>query len=192
MSVRSGLLAILSLGPAYGLQLHGELELRMRRVGSINVGQIYSTLDRLQAHALVGPAGATDDGLPLYSLTEEGAAEAERWLTEAPSRPPAWQEFTGHVLLATTIPGQDAMRLVDSYRERLGAARTEALAAPDGSGDLGLAAELLQADAAIAWLDLVAARIASDHLHRPLGELRPRRGRRPGLKSSLGRRTSVD
>jgi DNA-binding PadR family transcriptional regulator len=192
VSVRSGILAVLSLGPAYGLQLHGELELRMNRAGSINVGQIYSTLDRLQARSLVEPAGTTDDGLPLYSLTAEGRAEAEAWLSGAPSSIPGWQEFTEHVLLSTTIPHLDATPLIDSYRTRFAKIKEEAGSSGVGAADLAAAGELLQADAALAWLDLVAARVAGDRLHRPLGELRPRRGRRPGVSSSPARRTSVD
>ena len=53
MSVRDGLLAILSLGPAYGLQLHSELASRSPHRGPVNVGQIYATLDRLVARGLV-------------------------------------------------------------------------------------------------------------------------------------------
>lgn len=48
MSVRDGLLALLTLGPAYGLQLHAELLDRAAHRRRVNVGQIYSTLERLR------------------------------------------------------------------------------------------------------------------------------------------------
>ena len=65
MSVRDGLVAILTLGPAYGLQLHAELARRAPHRGPVNVGQIYSTLDRLSTQRLIASAGVTDAGVAL-------------------------------------------------------------------------------------------------------------------------------
>ena len=70
VSVRDCLLAIMSLGPQYGLQLHAELTTRAPHRAATNVGQIYSTLDRLVRDAKVETGGQTADGLPLYQLTE--------------------------------------------------------------------------------------------------------------------------
>ena len=45
MSVRQGLLAILDQGDCYGSQLRAEY---LRRTGvAVNVGQVYTTLERL-------------------------------------------------------------------------------------------------------------------------------------------------
>jgi hypothetical protein len=41
MSVRDGLLSVLTLGPAYGLQMHAELASRAPHRKPVNVGQIY-------------------------------------------------------------------------------------------------------------------------------------------------------
>jgi hypothetical protein len=57
VSVRDGILAILSMGPAYGLQLHSELTSRAPHRKPVNVGQIYGTLDRLAKQGLIEPAG---------------------------------------------------------------------------------------------------------------------------------------
>ena len=56
MSVRDGLLAVLSLGEGYGLQLHSELAARAPHRSPVNVGQIYSTLERLARAGLVESA----------------------------------------------------------------------------------------------------------------------------------------
>ena len=58
MSVRSSLLAILTMGPAYGFQLHGELAVRTAGRRSVNVGQIYATLERLVVQGAVESADA--------------------------------------------------------------------------------------------------------------------------------------
>ena len=176
MSIRSGILAVLTATDAYGLQLHGELEERTERVGRVNVGQIYSTLDRLVTAGLVRASGSTDDGLPLYGLTDEGAGAGEAWLTEASIEgADPWGDMTFKVLLATSLGHEGAPALVAHYRAVW---RREATAAEGRSpGDL---ARRRLAAAALAWLDdLEALPGGLEALATPLRNERPRRGRRP-------------
>ena len=58
MSVPHALLALLSEGPKYGLRLQNEFEARTGEVWPLNVGQVYTTLQRLERDGLV----ETDDG----------------------------------------------------------------------------------------------------------------------------------
>ena len=58
MSVPHALLALLSEGPKYGLRLQAEFEARTGEVWPLNVGQVYTTLQRLERDELV----ETDDG----------------------------------------------------------------------------------------------------------------------------------
>lgn len=176
MSVRSGILAVLSLGPAYGSQVHGEIEARTERHGQINVGQIYSTLERLQTRGLVSANGLTDDGLPLYALTSSGRLEVEAWLSEA-ELDPSWADFVSHVLMAASLPHAPVFSLLTSYR-RLFASKS--VAVDDASPSLAALAAARFDEAALDWLDAVEAALQQPHaLARPLGDIRPRRGRRP-------------
>ena len=59
VSVRHALLALLSEGPKYGLQLRQEFEDRTGEVWPLNVGQVYTTLQRLERDGLVE---SDDDG----------------------------------------------------------------------------------------------------------------------------------
>jgi DNA-binding PadR family transcriptional regulator len=187
MSVRSGILAVLSLGAAYGSQLHSEVEARTHRAGTINVGQIYSTLDRLQARGMVRAEGLTEDGLPLYSLTESGRAEVDSWMREADPRA-GWADFVGHVLMVASLPDAPISNLIENYRQVFGAdARGESGATddPEPLAMLGEAATDIQSEAALRWLDEVERTVlASQGLPRPLGRMRPRRGRRPRQQSA--------
>ena len=80
MSVRHAVLALLSEGPKYGLQLRHEFEERTGEVWPINVGQIYTTLQRLERDGMV-EVGSEDDGpQKTYRLTAEGATELDEWL----------------------------------------------------------------------------------------------------------------
>jgi len=192
VSVRSSILAILTMGPAYGFQLHGELQTRTAGRRVINVGQIYSTLERLVRNGSVEPAGSTEDGLPLYRLTAAGRAEALAWLQDTESDPPAaWNDMLDRVLIASSLPNIDLPTLLAGYRTawllRLDrGASLDRPAGESGQDRLGAAAETAQAHAALAWLDTVAT-VAADPgpldggtpLHRDLNPLRPKRGRRP-------------
>lgn len=185
MSVRDGLLAILTLGPAYGLQLHTELASRAPHRKPVNVGQIYGTLERLAKQRLVASAGVTDDGLPLYSLTPAGASDAEVWMhgvaTEAL---PEWTEMLDQVLITSSLDARAATALARDFRRwwdgDLGATR---LTLRDGSlrhdQRLALVAREAQAVAALAWIGAVAAELANNDSFRGYSNTRPKRGRRP-------------
>ena len=184
MSIRAGILTVLGETEAYGLQIHGELEERTDRVGRINVGQIYSTLDRLSTAGLVRASGATDDGLPLYALTDEGRAARADWLTSTSlAAVDAWSEMTFKVLLATSLERSGAAELVQRYRAAWleeSALAGGAAPIPDPTARPGLLARRHLAAAALAWLDdLEAVPGGLDALAHPLRNERPRRGRRP-------------
>ena len=76
MSVRHALLALLSEGPKYGLQLRQEFEARTGEVWPLNVGQVYTTLQRLERDGLVESDGSSEDGPQKgFRITGEGEAE---------------------------------------------------------------------------------------------------------------------
>ena len=101
MSVPHALLALLSEGPKYGLRLQNEFESRTGEVWPLNVGQVYTTLQRLERDGLV----ETDDGgravaeaVPDHSAGERELAD---WLRTPPELvPPPRDELVIKVLVA--------------------------------------------------------------------------------------------
>ena len=86
MSVRHALLALLSEGPKYGLQLREEFEARTGEVWPLNVGQVYTTLQRLERDGLVESEGIGDDGPQKgFQITADGLAELAGWLHTPPA-----------------------------------------------------------------------------------------------------------
>ena len=74
MSVRHALLALLSEGPKYGLQLGQEFEARTGEVWPLNIGQVYTTLQRLERDGLVESDDAGEDGPQKgFRITAAGA-----------------------------------------------------------------------------------------------------------------------
>ena len=199
MSVRSCLLAILTIGPAYGFQLHGELESRTAGRRTVNVGQIYGTLERLVKQQAVESAGRTADGLPLYRITALGQAEAVHWLNDTESVPgDEWNDLIDRVLIAASlphsqVPGIDASGIVAGYRQRWQAVAEFALApagrtsadttsARTGAERLAGTARAALAAAALAWLrdvDAMLADSSAEAFRHGLNDVRPKRGRRP-------------
>ena len=55
MSVRLGLMALLAEGDSYGARLRTEFEERTGGTWPLNVGQVYTTLERLVRDGLVEP-----------------------------------------------------------------------------------------------------------------------------------------
>ena len=62
MSVRHAMLALLSEGPKYGLLLREEFEARTGEVWPLNVGQVYTTLQRLERDGLVESEDEAEEG----------------------------------------------------------------------------------------------------------------------------------
>src|SRR5579862_8983882 len=105
MSVRHALLALLSEGPKYGLQLRQEFEARTGEVWPLNVGQVYTTLQRLERDGMVE---SDDEEGPQkgFRITNEGEAELASWLHTPPdlSSPPR-DEMVIKILIAVRLPG---------------------------------------------------------------------------------------
>ncbi len=108
MSVRHALLALLSEGPKYGLQLRHEFEERTGEVWPLNVGQVYTTLQRLERDGLIESDGEEEAGpQKSFRLTTAGGAELDTWLRTPPdlSSPPR-DELVIKVLVASQRPGR--------------------------------------------------------------------------------------
>jgi DNA-binding PadR family transcriptional regulator len=188
--IRDGLLALTTLGPAYGLQLRNELGARTCR--ALNGGQVYATLERMQRDGLIEEVDRTHDKLALISATTIGQTVASTWLEEPPQ---TWDEMVFKVLLARSLPRHSSAALVDacrtSWRQHLEAieyAASDQTTTPASqaerastSAQLAKAAQRGLALAALAWLDSVEQ--LSDEGWQ-MSPTRPPRGRRPSGAAS--------
>src|SRR5687767_15604642 len=109
MSVRHALLALLSEGPKYGLQLRQEFEAKTGEVWPLNTGQVYTTLQRLERDGLVESDDSVDEGpQKSFRITEEGRDELATWLRTPPdSTSPPRDELVIKVLVALRMPRVD-------------------------------------------------------------------------------------
>jgi DNA-binding PadR family transcriptional regulator len=193
MSVRHALLALLSDGPKYGLQLREEFEARTGEVWPLNVGQVYTTLQRLERDGLVESDDDGDEGPQKgFRITSDGAAELAGWLRTPPDlAAPPRDELVMKVLVALRVPGTDVHEVIQVHRRYLVELMQQwtRIKEAEAEADLGLAlvvdAELFRLDAVIRWLDSAEGRLkraATDPPRAaptPLPRLRRRVGTRP-------------
>ena len=166
MSVRHALLALLSEGPKYGLQLRQEFEARTGEVWPLNIGQVYTTLQRLERDGLVRPVGARGDRRKqTYALAPEGRKALDLWLGEPESGPQQLREdIYVKLLLAARIANGDLQGMLArqkrSYLQRLrDLNRLEERARGAGRVDLArlVRGALLHTEADLKWVDELAA-----------------------------------
>ena len=167
MSVRHALLALLSEQPKYGLQLRQEFEAKTGEVWPLNVGQVYTTLQRLERDGFVESDGADRDGREnVFRLTVEGRAELLAWLaTPDTDATPPRDELVIKVLIALTVPGVDVRDIVQRHRRHLVESMQQFTRLKEDAtdNDVGLTlvvdAELFRLEAKIRWLDAAESRI---------------------------------
>lgn len=168
MSVRHALLALLSEGPKYGLQLRQEFEARTGEVWPLNVGQVYTTLQRLERDGLVESDGAGDDGpQKAFRITDEGETELADWLRTPPdlSSPPR-DELVIKVLVALTLPGVETREVVQVHRRYVVQLMQQWTHLKEGADETDVAfllavdAELFRLDSVVRWLDAADGRLA--------------------------------
>lgn len=180
MSIKQGLLALLEQGPMYGYQLRAEFESRTGATWPLNVGQVYTTLARLERDGLVEPAGSDDEGHAVYRITDRGRAAVADWFSTPVSRmSPPRDELAIKLAMAVTVPGVDVRAVVQGQRTATMRAlqdytRLKARAGTDDPGELAwllvLDSLVFAAEAEIRWLDHCEARLArvsGDRAARP-------------------------
>src|SRR3954471_23873403 len=117
MSVKHSLLAVLADGDRYGYQLRAEFEERTGSTWPLNVGQVYTTLNRLERDGFVEGEGVDDEGHVVYRITDTGRSEVATWFTTPVARTqPPRDELAIKLALAVTVPGVDVGTVIQRQR----------------------------------------------------------------------------
>jgi DNA-binding PadR family transcriptional regulator len=174
VSVKFGLLALLAEAPTHGYQLKTDFERRTANQWALNIGQVYTTLQRLERDGLVESIG-TDGDRNEYRITDTGRRQLEEWFVSpvVPEGPPR-DGLTIKVLLAVAAGDLDVTQVLQRQRtasvEQL-QAYTHRKAQADPVTEVAflimLDALIFRTEAEIRWLDATEARIR--HLARRTG-----------------------
>ncbi|MGH9007096.1 MAG: PadR family transcriptional regulator [Acidimicrobiales bacterium] len=192
MSIPHALLALLSEGPKYGLQLRQEFEAGTGEVWPLNVGQVYTTLQRLERDGLV-ESDDTEEAGPQkgFRITPAGEHELNQWLRTPPdlSLPPR-DELVIKVLVALRVPGVDVGEVIQAHRRYVIEVMQQWTRLKEDEADFDLSfalvvdAELFRLDGVVRWLDTADGRLkrASVAPASPAPAAVPRIRRRVGVQ----------
>jgi DNA-binding PadR family transcriptional regulator len=149
------------------LQLRQEFEAKTGEVWPLNVGQVYTTLQRLERDGLIESDDTEMEGpQKTFHLTDDGAEELHEWLrTPAADDAPPRDELVIKVLVALTVPGVAVHEVLQVHRRHLLELmqRYTRLKQDAPADDIGLAlvadAEIFRLEAVIRWLDSADVRL---------------------------------
>ena len=166
MGLKEGLLCILAKGDAHGYRLKSELEAATGDTWQVNIGQVYTTLQRLERDGLVESSESNGEGRVVYTVTDLGRKEVEAWLATPVDLAAAGRdEISLKVLMAMVSGVTDPRRVIEKQR---GSTMTllqdyTTLKAADSNDDLAwqiyLDRLILSAEAELRWLERVEARL---------------------------------
>ena len=161
--VKYGLLGLLAKEPRHGYELKAAFEELLGGSWPLNIGQVYSTLGRLERDDLVEAEVVAQDPLPdrkVYSITEAGRDDLRQWMDE-PMQPPVRlrDELFLKVLLQSCLAGNDPRPLIARQRQRnfqtlaeLASVRSDR--SVDPSTVLLVDGVMLHIEADLKWLEL--------------------------------------
>src|SRR4051812_15210326 len=168
MPIRRGLLTLLAREPMHGYQLRSEFDAATGATWPLNIGQVYTTLSRLERDGFVEPVGESD-GRVSYQITAAGRKEVEAWFAApvARERRPR-DELAIKLALALTAPGVDVHKVVQVQRtatlrslQQLTRLKAGADPIADAAWLLVVEAMIFQAEAEVRWLDHCETRVAT-------------------------------
>ena len=171
MSVKHALLALLCEGPRYGYELKAAFEARTGDAWPLNVGQVYTTLARLERDGLVERDSEDAEGHVHYRLTDAGRREVQGWWDAGVEREaPPRDELAIKLALALTVPGVDVLgvlqrqrtatvRALQTHTRRRRALASAAPGRTDSAALLVLESLVFAAEAEVRWLDHCEARL---------------------------------
>lgn len=166
MGFREGMLALLATGPKHGYQLKVEFEAATGDAWPVNVGQVYTTLQRLERDGEVAIVDTDEEGRVVYETTAAGREALVEWLaTPVPREITTRDEVSMKLLLALAAGVTDPQEIIDVQRRATMAAlqdytmlRTQA--EPEAiAWQLHVDRLAIHAEAELRWLDRVEGRL---------------------------------
>lgn len=166
--LKHALMGLLAREPRHGYDLKNAFESMLSGTWSLNIGQVYATLSRLERDGLVESEVVPQDLLPdrkVYFLTDAGREELDRWLgqsTEGVVR--LKDEFYIKLLVHQFVGSDGTLSLIWKQRQvymkklaQLTGLRSDPSLEPATA--LLVEGAILHVEADLEWLDLCEERL---------------------------------
>lgn len=179
MGIREGLLTLLATGPAHGYQLKLDFEAATGEAWPLNVGQVYTTLQRLERDGCVELVETDDEGRVIYAITALGRVDLAQWMESPVERNVANRDDVSMKLLLAMSSGVvDPALVIQTQREStMGSIQDfTRLKSRTDRGDLPWLLHIdrliLRAEAELRWLDRVEDRLVDAAQHQDTSQHR--------------------
>lgn len=150
----------------HGYELRAAFETELASIWTLNYGQLYPALEKLEIDGLVAKERIMQDDRPdkkVYSITAQGRDELARWLANASPAPKLGrEEFYFKLVAARSLPRDELSGLVQRQRQAWLMAigewtRGKAALNPrrEPLAVLMVDAAIMRLEADIRWLDLI-------------------------------------
>lgn len=166
MGIREGLLCLLARGAAHGYQLKTDLEGTTGDTWQVNIGQVYTTLQRLERDDLVYSRESNGEGRVVYTITDRGRDEVRSWMqTPVDLAASGRDEISLKLLMAIEAGVERPRRVIERQRGATMALLQDytTLKSDESNDDLAWQLHLdrliLSAEAELRWLERVEARL---------------------------------
>ena len=170
MAVKDALLALLADEPKHGYELKSQFDAATGESWPLNVGQVYTTLQRLERDGLVAADGQPDEGgRQRYCLTAAGREHLGSWVnTPVEQKLALRDEVSMKVLIAVATNVEDPTIVIAQQRDTAMASLQSFTALKRTSSDRPLAWRLhldrltYAIEAEIRWLETVENRLMAE------------------------------
>ncbi|MGO8950068.1 MAG: PadR family transcriptional regulator [Ktedonobacterales bacterium] len=176
MSLKFGILGLLSEESLHGYEVKNRFDALLGHTWEVNIGQVYSTLQRLERDNLVESIGERGDrGKLAYQVTPEGRQALDHWLSEPEAEPQhLHDDLFIKLMLIRRLANGNMQGLINKqrrlYLQRLrDLAELERRARAEGRPDLLLLIKgaVIHTEADIKWLDVCLDELASLQTYHP-------------------------
>src|SRR5438067_8499943 len=166
MSLRFGILGLLAEKPAHGYEVKTRYEDMLGGTREINIGQVYTTLQRLERDGLIEAEGDRGDrGKQDYRVTDGGREALHTWLANPNEEPQQLNEEIYVKILLGSRLGNSSLDSLLSGQRRIylqkirDLSELEQRARRQSRVDLALLARgaIIHAEAELKWLDFAEA-----------------------------------
>ena len=170
MAVKDALLALLAEEPKHGYELKAQFDAATGESWPLNIGQVYTTLQRLERDGLVATDGQPDEGgRQKYCLTAAGREHLTTWIEEPIEQKLALRdEVSMKVLIAIDTRIDDPVAVISRQRDAAMAALQSFTSLKRASDDKPLSWRLhldrltYAIEAEIRWLETGESRLMAE------------------------------
>ncbi len=160
------LLGLVDARPRHGYEVKKVYDAHFGGERPLRVGQLYSTLGRLERDALIVPAAVGQDAGPertVYAATDQGHSRVDGWLGEAEPDAPYLQSVVFAKVLVALMSGRAAAHVLDvqraAHRALMRQWTIRRREAPSTEAAIAADFVLFHLDADLRWLDATTARL---------------------------------